>query len=226
MRPSIAGARPKGRSLFGCLSGCLTPILVIFTFGVIFGFVISAVFTPWAFYLGGRSFHIDLEWRGWGRMHSNISGDYALYIRLQPDMSDDMPSIPHTNLSGSAYICSPRGEIIRLDPYGTMRTHVNRITDGEAITLDMSHKPVFTAVFATDLGTDYRPILSFSGQWQNPNLVLTDSGSLSSAFQPDGTVYRGHDPRRRPQEIVALTLKPGSYADFKASCPAPRPDSR
>jgi hypothetical protein len=199
------------------------PIIVTLAFGAIFGFVMYAVFAPWAFYLGGRSFHIDPVWRGWGRMHSNISGDYALYIRLMPDMSNDTPGVPHTDLSGSAYICTPRGEIIGLDLYGTMRARLNRFTDGEAITLDISYSPVLTRVF----NNEHRPTLSFRGQWQNPNMALIDTGSLSYAFQPDGTVYRGHDPNSGPpHEIVPLTLKPGSYADFKASCPAPRPDSR
>jgi hypothetical protein len=97
-------------------------------------------------------------------------------------------------LSGSAYICTPRGEIIRPNLDGTMCAHLNRFTDGEAITLDMSYSPILTAVFSTE----HRPILNFRGQWQNPNMVLTDTGSLSYAFQSDGTVDRGHDPNRRP----------------------------
>jgi hypothetical protein len=212
-------SRPKWR----ILSGCLLPILVTLAIGAIFGFLMCAVFAPWAFYLGGPSFHIDPEWRGWGRMHSAVSGDYLLYVRLMPDVSDEGSGTPQTSLSGSAYICTPRAEIIGLNLNGTMRTHLNRVTDGEAITLDMSYSPVLTAVFATD----HRPSLSFLGQWQNPNMALADTGSLSYAFQPDGTVYRGQDPKRRPpKEIVPLTLKPGSYADFKASCSIPGPGSR
>jgi hypothetical protein len=118
-----------------------------------------------------------------------------------------------------------RGEIIPLDAYGSMRANLNRNTEGEAITLDMSRKRTFTEVFATNHGTDDRPNLRFFGQWQNPNLVLTDTGTLSYAFQPDGTVHRGHDPKRQPpKETVPLTLKPGSYADFKASCLPPPQD--
>lgn len=217
MRPSVFDAPAKGRIIYGCFA---LFVLVI----TVFLALMDVISTPWAYYLGGRSFHILPVWRGWGRMHSNISGDYALYIRLGPDEDD---SSGQSDLVGDASICTPRGEIIDLRIHGTMRPHLNRFTDGEAITLEMSHrKPVLTTVFAGDLGFDSRPSLSFGGRWQNPNLVLTDTGSLSDAFQPDGTVYRGSNPKRRPHEIVPLTLKPGSYADFKGSCPAPRPDSR
>ena len=95
-------------------------------------------------------------------MHSRVSGDYVLYVRLHPDSDGD------PGLSGWAYICTPRGEIIELHLYGTMRSDLNRVTDGEPISLDMQYWRVLTAVFVTD----NRPYLSFVGQWQKPNLVL------------------------------------------------------
>ena len=62
--------------------GCLVQVLGVFAFGVVLMCAIYAVFTPWAFFMGGQ-FHIYPGWTGWGRMHSNLSGDYVLLVLVK-----------------------------------------------------------------------------------------------------------------------------------------------
>jgi hypothetical protein len=180
-------------------------VLVYALFGLLY---------PWSFYLGGSTFHLLPGWSGWGRMHSNSNGDFALYLRFQPSPGGSrMYAASH--LKGNAWLCTPRGEMFRMNLGGDMRAHLSTNTDGEKISLYMNNWPAFTGGFIADR----RPSIQFRGQWRNPNIVLDDHGSLAQAFLPDGTVYKGHSPNYSPpHEIVPLTLHPGSYDDFKSAC--------
>jgi hypothetical protein len=62
---------------------------------------------------------------------------------------------------------------------------------------------------------------TFGGHGQNPKLILDDHGSLTNAFQPDGSVYKGHD-HNRPYATkgAEFTAAEGSYSDFKSACGA------
>src|ERR1700719_4159551 len=72
---SVQGASTRGALVR------LFILLALACGGLLLG--IDAVFTPWAFYMGGH-FHINPQWAGWGRMHSNLAGDYALYVSITP----------------------------------------------------------------------------------------------------------------------------------------------
>lgn len=195
----------------GCL-GCLGQVAVILVLGLILVTAITGVLYPWAFYLGGK-FHILPYWQGWGKLHAN-SGDYVLLVQMEPSPRGSRVYLS-SDLRGLAYLCTPRGERIRLHLGGAMRAHLNLSTDGEAINLYVNYWPLWYGQFIADR----RPSLDFRGHWQNPNLVMDDHGSISNAFQPDGSVYDGHD-RNRPYstEIVPITLVEGSYSQFNAAC--------
>lgn len=213
MRPPVPGTQPRRRH--GCLFGCLSTVLSTLVLGLILVLALYGLIAPWGFYLGGNSFHIDPEWRGWGRMHSNNLGDFAVYVRFGPNLRSGSRFYPSSALRGFANLCTPRGEEFRMRLTGSMRAHLGLNTNGEKVSLGISYWPVFTGGFITDR----RPSIGFRGQWQNPDILLDDNGSLAIAFEPDGTVYRGHDPNRHPpHEIVSLILRPGTYDDFKAAC--------
>ena len=150
---------------------------------------------------------------GLGKLHAN-SGDYVLLVQMEPSPRGSRVYLS-SDLRGLAYLCTPRGERIRLHLGGAMRAHLNLSTDGEAINLYVNYWPLWYGQFIADR----RPSLDFRGHWQNPNLVMDDHGSISNAFQPDGSVYDGHD-RNRPYstEIVPITLVEGSYSQFNAAC--------
>jgi hypothetical protein len=207
------GTRPPRRRR-GCLTGRIMQSLGALALGLVVLLAVYGLLAPWGFYLGGNSFHLYPGWNGWGRIHSDSLGDFAVYVRMTPGFRGSRV-FPHSNLTGNAWLCTPRGELFRMKLTGTMRPHLNANTNGEKIDLGMYNWPAFTGNFTGD----HRPSIGFRGQWQNPNLVLDDHGSLSAAFLSDGSVYRGHDPNRLPpKEIVELILQPGSYRDFKSTC--------
>jgi hypothetical protein len=195
--------------------GCLLQSFLALALGGLVYLAILAVFAPWGFFLGGP-FHIIPYWQGWGRIHSKISGDYALYVQFEPT-SRGSRVLPASNLTGTAYLCSPRGERFRMHLGGSMRAHLNLSTNGEAIHLYMNNWPALTGGFIAD----HRPSLDLRGHWENPNLVMNDGGSLSRAFEADGTIYNGHSTSRPyAPEIVPITINQGSKSDFDAACQA------
>jgi hypothetical protein len=197
---------------FGCL-GCLWHVGVILVLATIAYLATIGVFAPWAFYLGGK-FHITPYWQGWGRLHAK-SGDYLLFVRIQPTSKGSKMYL-ETNLSGTAHLCTARGENIPLKLGGGMPKHLKLSTDGEAIHLGMGYWP-WNAQFVAD----HSPTLQLRGHWQNPNLVMDDQGSIAKAFQPDGTVYRSHDRNRAySPEVVPVTFVEGGYGTFSAACTA------
>jgi len=203
-------ARPR-RGCFGCLGSLVWQLIVILVLGGILVIAVKGISAPWAFYLGGN-FHILPYWAGWGRAHAK-SGDYLFYVQIEPTSRGSKMYL-ETNLTGIAYVCTPRGENIRLRMGGGMRKHLNLSTDGEAIHLYMNYWP-WNANFINDTS----PRLEFRGHWQNPNLVMDDHSSIARAFQPDGTVYHGNGANRPYMtEIVPITFTAGPYSQYKAAC--------
>src|SRR5215470_2758517 len=208
--PALTNAR---RRRSGCL-GCLPQILVILLLGAVVMLLITAIFAPWGFFLGG-SFRIIPYRQGWGILHAK-SGKYVVYVGFQPRPSGSR-IMPGPSVGGTGFLCSPRGEIFYMHLGGGMRRGIGTNTDGEKISLYMNHWPRFFGGFTND----HRPSIELRGQWKNPDIVMDDHGSISRAFNPDGTVDRGHSNKPYPGDITPVTLVPGSYSDFEAASKAP-----
>jgi hypothetical protein len=203
---------PKGKTRTGCF-GCFWQTVVVLVLGGILVIAGMGIFYPWAFYLGGK-FHILPYWSGLGTAHAR-SGAYLVWIQIQPTPRNSKMFL-ETNLRGIAYVCTPRGESIRMKLGGGMRKHLNLSTDGEAIHLYMNYSP-----WNRQFITDRRPRLEFRGIWRNPNLAMDDHGSIERAFQSDGTVYRGPEANRPyDTEAVPITFAQKSYGEFKRACSA------
>lgn len=203
------------RGCLGCLGQLIWQLAAVLLLGSVLVLAFTGVFYPWAFYLGGK-FHILPYWYGWGTLHAK-SGDYVLWVQFEPTPRGSR-IIPHSDLTGTAHLCSPRGEEFRMRLGGGMRPHLSLSTNGEAIGLYMN-----TWSWYGEFTADHRPSLEFRGRWQNPDLAMDDHGSIFRAFLPDGSVYRGHDANHPYNgEVVPITLKPGSYSEFKAACAAVR----
>jgi len=205
-------SKARRRGCLGCLGQLVWQSAVVLVLGVILVAAMTGLFYPWAFYLGGK-FHFVPYWQGLGKLHAK-SGDYVLFVRFEPTPRRSR-IIPHSDLKGLAYLCSPRGDEFRLNLGGSMRRHLNLSTDGEAIDLYMYNWPALYGQFTTD----HRPSIELRGHWKNPDLVMDDHGSIFRAFLSDGSVYRGHDTNHPYNgEIVPVTLVKGSYSEFESAC--------
>jgi hypothetical protein len=208
-RPPIPAPMPGPRRSG---PGCLVQVLGALALGVVVLYAIFAVFAPWAFYMGGR-FHLYPGWTGWGRMHSNIAGDYALYVSLSPatrgrgGRGGGLPRV-----KGNAVLCTPRGEKYKLRVGGDFQKNSGTDLQGRTAYFYANNYSIFSG--STD------PSLEFRGKWNNPDLVLDDQGSINRAFDPGGALVTNHHMRPYKQEVVPLTLHEGTRADFDAACAA------
>jgi hypothetical protein len=159
--------------------GCLVQVFGALALGVVLMCAIYAVFAPWAFFMGGH-FHIYPGWTGWGRMHSNIAGDYVLFVNLSPARgSRGSRPVPH--ISGQGFVCTPRGERYSLRVGGDFEKSSGTDLQGKTAYLYVHKYSVFRGSTA--------PSLEFRGKWNNPDLVLDDHGSINRAFDPDGVLW-------------------------------------
>lgn len=192
--------------------GCFWSLVAFFVLGSLVVLALTAALTPWGFYLGGH-FHWFPMWQGWGRMHSASAGDYVLFVRMSPSRRGQGR---HASVSGTAELCTPRGEHFTLRLGGSMNKggwFTN--TDGEPLHIYMSRRTWFLG------GTETRPHLDLYGLWHNPDLLMEDRGALSRAFLPDGSLNTGTS-RNQPyaREVVQVTLREGSKSDFESACSA------
>jgi hypothetical protein len=203
----IQNSPRKSGSCLGDI-GKLFVLLVLVAIGYL---VFIAVSAPWTYYLGG-DFHLIPTWQGWGTFQTS-SGDYALYVFLsRPEAS----RLGISYMSGTAQLCTPGGE--RFNYMHVIMSfsnqHFGLNTDKQPVTLNIYNYGV-----SIQLNDDHRPEFDLYGAWQNPNLVLEDHGSLTSAFQSDGTAYLGPLSNQPPMgKNLSVTLGPGSPAQFNAAC--------
>ncbi len=194
--------------------GCLGRILAFVVLGAVAVLLIYAVFAPWAFFLGG-SFHPLAYWQGWGRLHSTAGADYAVFIRMWPTPGSRNG---YLSVTGTADLCTPRGERFSLRLGGGF-------PDKHAWRLDSDQRPMhlhmYTRPWYGSFTTERRPRFDLHGAWHNPDLVMDDRGTLSTAFLPDGAVYLG-PPRHQPAARVSstVTLRAGSHSEFDDACRA------
>lgn len=172
-------------------------------------YAIDAAFAPWAFFMGGH-FHLNPKWAGWGRMHSNTSGDYAIYITLSPSFGRGQSV---TAITGKGALCTQRGDQYRLSVAGSFEKGSGVDLQGRTARLyPHNYNPKHTG--------HNDPSLEFRGKWNNPDLVLDDQGSINQAFDPDGTLAKKNHPRSNTHERVSLILHEGSRSEFDAACAA------
>jgi hypothetical protein len=170
-----------------------------------------ALFAPWGYYLGG-GFHVLPYWQGWGTMRSKTGGEYLVFMSMHPESPTRLGS---AYLSGDGTLCTPRHERIRLKMNALMRRDLGRSTEGEAIHVYMYNWSVQRIVNAVR-----RPSIEFRGRWSGNSLVMTDVGSIHSAFLPDGNVNRGRLPAAA--DTLPITINGGSASQFNAACEAMR----
>jgi len=211
---ALSDSRAGARRRAGCL-GTLVKLAAILAFGLLASGVVFVILSPWAFFLGG-TFHLVPGWKGWGTLHAK-SGDYAVYVQFWPSFRRNPNMRPTSQLRGTGYLCSPRGERFRMKVSGDMPPSLPMKTDGETISLGMDYWPTFSGSFITD----HRPAFSLRGHWKNPNIEMDDNGTISLAFEPDGSVRRRSGANLPYKgEVVPVTLRPGTESDFDAACKA------
>jgi hypothetical protein len=195
-------------------AGCLARSFGFLVLGTLCVIALTAIFAPWGFFLGGH-FHPLPVWQGWGKMHS-AAGDYVLFVQMFPTSGGRRNSLSGPSVRGSGIVCTPRGGRYSLRLTGNFLHNIGLDTNGQQLYLYLSQQLNFL-----NTNRDTRLRISFSGAWQSLDLVLDDRGTISRAFNSDGTLYTA-DPRKRPaaSETLQVTLHLGTRTAFDSACTA------
>jgi len=192
--------------------GCVARFWLIIGAACLFLLAFQAVFMPWGFYLGGH-FHIIPAWSGIATAHAANGRDYLLFVYLFPDVSH--PGRYTTDLQGSGFICTPKGEKIRMTAGAYMDKHLGKVTQGKPIEIRMHSASAYSRMISADT----RPSIQFKGVWGPDEISGDDHNSLGRAFEPDGSVYTGRSPTRGPSfPTVQITFHAASSEDFNKAC--------
>jgi hypothetical protein len=190
-----------GRARMGCLGS------LVLAFAVAVGVVL--LLFPWAFNIGG-CFTLLNVWTGYGRLHSSTGATYGLYARLMlPGRGGRAGNSRSNNLVGNALLCTPQGLTYAYDLSGSIH-HVWLSTEGKDTDLYLY----------TPKGEKINCRFDLHGVWRDGQLVLDDRGSMSHAFEANGTLAPKGWPTRAPSpgEHAAITLAYGSKEEFDTLC--------
>lgn len=188
-----AGAKRQGM-------GCLTSLAVI----ILLAITMTAIISPWAFYIGGRFTPLN-TWEGYGKLHSSTGADYGLFLHL----GEYSRRRSRRNLTGSAALCTPQGIVYNYSLDGRIES-VWLFTEAKNTSLSLSspkNEPIKSG-------------FELHGRWENGGLVLSDQGSMGKPFHADGSL----DPRGRytfaplKGEHAEGTIAFGRRFDFEELC--------
>jgi len=189
----VTGAKNRTIGCLGYLLGAFLAALLL-----------TILFSPWAFYIGGR-FTPTTSWEGTGTVKSSTGASYGLYLKL----AHYSARRSNRNLSGTALLCTPHGETFQYNVYGWIE-HAWLYTEGKHTKLDLwkvKGVPVDTS-------------LHLQGEWQHGTLVLRDDGSLGKPFRADGSVQPkgiyGANPIKGERADVSVSY--GNKFDFDELC--------
>ena len=199
-----ANTAPKKRRGCGCFASLAWAILLVLALYVLLN--------PWALHIGGR-WTPALAWHGVGKLQSTSGANYELFLEVNLYMRHRRRSTTSgiKNLTGTAKLCTPQGEIYPLTVSGYLKQ----------VWFDADRKPV-TFYFASL--TDAQPKLSFEllGSWQGQELVIEDRGSMAMSFAPDGRAKGYLNGANSPKEKTAGTLHYATEGEFSSACGLPR----
>jgi hypothetical protein len=203
-------SRPRKRGL-----GCLTSLILLTMLGTVGIVAIDLAFAPWIYLVGGRVRLLPI-WAGSGVVQAP-SGSYRIYIWFSPSPSGSR-ILPSTSISGSGYVCTPKGERYSLRVSGGASGHIWKDMDGHAFHIAAYNRPVFW-----QFNKDRRPSLSFSGQWVGSNLVMSDDASIARAFQLDGSLGPANIRNwHSTTGALPITLTETSWWTSRPDCPKTR----
>ena len=205
MRGPLGDSQARPRRRFGCLGTLLSlAALAIVGFAVYgaFAFVVA----PWNFNFGGHFHPFGGGWRGRARFHSATTGG-AYDMWLSFDVT--VPQRQRSPLSGTAVLCTPRGERLVLTLSGDMpRDHG----------ADLANVPLHLylhrlAPLATTMEARH-PHIDLYGAFGDSVLTVEDRGSFGTAFAADGTVRQSLAKVPHSEENIHITFNevPGVLA--------------
>jgi hypothetical protein len=202
----------------GCL-GCLPQLLGLAAILALVYLAIPAIIAPWIYNVGGHTRLLPV-WEGVGTLHApSRGGDYPIYVSFSPNYGGTKSTLQVTSADGYGAICTPAGQTFRLHIKAYAQGIVRNM-NGHSFQLILENRPLTWSVTSPNYA-DWKPRLELNGRWVGDTLAMTDGGSLSGAFLPDGTLNphpAGLDQAGATN--LPITIVEGPRSAFDAACKA------
>lgn len=194
------------RGPVGCLTGCLTKLVLIGVAAVVLVWAVTVALHPWALHIGGRSTPL-LYWHGAGTVVSKDGKTYPLYVTFFPGRTKRSygggreGKRKNADLNGRGWLCVAAGNVERMDVSGTMYGGYTS-TDGALIDFRLLEwrKP-----FA--INYQHRGFFDVAGEFRGPDLVMDRPNEQGIPFQSG--LFIDH---------ATVTLRWSEYEEFEAAC--------
>jgi hypothetical protein len=160
--------------------------------------------------MGGR-WTPALTWHGVGKLQSTSGANYGLFLEVNPFVRHGRHGGMGggTNLTGTAKICTPQGDVYPLTVSGYLKR----------AWLDADGKPV-TFYFYSLKGADTKLDFELLGAWHGQELMLEDRGNMALSFAPDGRAKGYLKGMNWPKENTTGSLHYATESEFTTACNA------
>jgi hypothetical protein len=195
------------RSAGGCLTGCLTKLVLIAVGALAFVWVVTVALNPWALHIGGHSTPL-LYWHGSGTVVSKDGKTYPLYVGFFPGKPGGIHGggrrqgkLVNARLSGTGWLCVAPGTVERMNVSGTMYGGYTS-TDGTLIGFRLLEwrKP-----FA--INYQRRGFFDVAGGFRGPDMVMDSPNEQGIPFKSG--MFIDH---------ATVTLRWAEYREFEEAC--------
>jgi hypothetical protein len=199
------------RRIGGCLTGCLTKLLLWTAIGVVLVWGLIAALNPWAVHIGGRSTPL-LYWHGAGTVLARSGKTFPLYVSFWPGRPQGFSGggrregkIVSARLQGTGWLCIAPGTVERMQLSGTMyggyTNDANSLLDFRLLEWRKS--------FA--INPPKRGFFDVAGSWHGPELVMDRPNEQGIPFKSGLFI-----------DNAVVTLRWASYEEFEPACRASR----
>lgn len=195
------------RRLSGCLTGCLTKVVLLLLAGAVFVWVLMVALNPWALHIGGRSTPL-LYWNGSGTVLSKDGKTYPLYVSFWPGRPQGFHGggrregkTVSGHLDGTAWLCIAPGTTQRMQLSGTMYGGYAS-TDGSLVDFRLLE---WRKAFA--INPQHRGFFDLAGTWHGPDLVMDRPGEQGIRLQSGPFI-----------DNATATLRWASRDEFETAC--------
>lgn len=193
----------------GCLTGCLTKLVMFALAAGAFVYVLMVAMNPWALHIGGRSTPF-LYWHGAGTLVSEDGRSYPLYVGFTPGRPSGFSGggrrggkIKNADLSGTGWLCIAPSNILRMKLDGDM--YGGYTSDSQSL---LSFRLLErTKVFS--INPDRGGFFDLAGAWHGQELVMDRPGE--QGIRLSSGVFIHH---------ATVTLRWASFEEFEAQCQA------
>ena len=195
------------RGPVGCLTGCLTKLILFALVGCACAWVLIVLLNPWALHIGGRSTPL-LYWHGTGTVTSKDGKTYPLYVSFWPGRPQEFHGggrrdgkIVSAHLSGTGWLCIAPGTVERMQLSGTMYGGYTSDRDSLLDFRLLEWRKTFSINYQS------RGFFDVAGMWHGPDLVLDRPNEQGIRLKSGPFI-----------DNATVTLRWASYEEFEASC--------